>query len=182
MFSRIMVTLTPPNCSIKSELTRCPVCWGRYHITIPREDGEMKNNFRYLFVVVCFFASMDSLHAQWVRTNPAYGGNILSLVISGTYLFAGTGGSGVFLSTNSGASWTQVDTGLTNSTVNALAASGPDIFAGTDGGGVFLSTNNGTDWAQVDSGLTDHLYLSSCCLRREPFCRDLWWRGLSFHQ
>ncbi len=116
-----------------------------------------------ILVLVLIMAGVDSLHAQWVRTNPAYGGNILSIVVSGAYLFAGTGGSGVFISTNSGASWTQVDTGLTNSTVNALAASGPDIFAGTDGSGVFLSTNNGTELVSDQLWFNGSLYLGSCC-------------------
>ena len=65
---------------------------------------------------------------------------------SGTNLFAGTMYGGVFLSTNNGTSWTAVNTGLTNTNVNALAVAGTNLFAGTYGGGVFLSTNNGTSW------------------------------------
>lgn len=51
--------------------------------------------------------------------------------VSGTNLFAGTGG-GVFLSTNNGTSWTQ--TGLTQAEVLALAVSGTNLFAGTSTG------------------------------------------------
>jgi hypothetical protein len=89
-------------------------------------------------------------HAQWVQTNCPGGGTVQSLLVSGTNLFAGTGG-GVFLSTDEGATWTAVNSGLTHA-VNAFAISGTNIFAGT-GGGVFRSTNNGTSWDSVNTGL-----------------------------
>jgi len=121
----------------------------------------MKNIFRFippkagfLFVAFCIFTSTNPLLAQWIQTNGPYGGQVLSFAGSGTNLFAGTYGGGVFLSTNNGTSWTEVNTGLTNTYVFALAVSGTNLFAGTFGG-VFLSTNNGTDWTEVNSGLTN---------------------------
>ncbi|HXX64685.1 MAG TPA: T9SS type A sorting domain-containing protein, partial [Bacteroidota bacterium] len=74
--------------------------------------------------------------------------------VSGTNLFAGTGG-GVSLSTNNGTSWTAVNAGLTYTIVHALAVSGSNLFAGTAGGGIFLSTNNGTSWTAASTGLTN---------------------------
>ncbi len=65
-------------------------------------------------ILVLFFLSLmhaGVAHAQWVQTNGPYGGMINSFAVSGTNLFAGTGGGGVFLSTNNGTSWTA--TGLT---------------------------------------------------------------------
>jgi len=75
---------------------------------------------------------------------------------SGVNIFAGTGGGGVFLSTNNGLSWTPVNTGLTDTYVNALAVNGTNLFAAT-GSGVFLSTNNGTSWTAVNTGFTNWL-------------------------
>jgi photosystem II stability/assembly factor-like uncharacterized protein len=49
----------------------------------------------------------------------------------------------VFKSTNGGANWSAVNTGLTNLYVNALAIdpTNPNtLYAGTNGGGVFKST------------------------------------------
>jgi hypothetical protein len=83
-----------------------------------------------------------------------------ALAVSGTNLFAGTHGSGVFLSTSNGTSWTAASTGLTNTDVFALAVSpngagGTHLLAGTtDRGGVFLSTNNGTSWSESRLGFT----------------------------
>jgi hypothetical protein len=77
----------------------------------------------------------------------------LAVSADGTKLFAGIY-PGVFLSTNNGANWTAVNTGLTNTSVRALAVSATNLFAGTDGG-VFLSTDNGTSWTAVNTGLTN---------------------------
>jgi hypothetical protein len=103
-----------------------------------------------------------------------YGVDESALAVSGTNLFAGTFGGGVFLSTNNGTSWTAVNTGLTNLYVFALAVSGTNLFAGTYYGGVFRSTNNGTSWTTVNSGL---YVICSCRFGHESLCRDLWrWR------
>ncbi|MEX1140419.1 MAG: hypothetical protein WEF53_13825 [Bacteroidota bacterium] len=81
----------------------------------------------------------------------------------GITLLAGTWGGGVYRSTNNGASWTQVNAGLTAASnlldVRSLAistngAGGADFFAGTAGDGVFLSTDSGSSWTQVNAGLT----------------------------
>jgi hypothetical protein len=117
----------------------------------------MKTFLRILF----FFLLVTQIcFAQWVQTNDPFAGSVRALAVSGTNLFAGTyffppttTYGGVFLSTNNGTSWTEVNTGLTNINVYAFAVSGTNLFAGTSGG-VFLSTNNGTSWTEVNTGLT----------------------------
>jgi hypothetical protein len=86
------------------------------------------------------------------------------LAVSGGILFAGTAGDGVFRSTNSGASWAQIDVGLTNPVVHALTLSGSRLFAGTDSG-IFRSTNSGGSWTRADSGLTN-LHVTSFAVFR----------------
>ncbi|HUI29672.1 MAG TPA: T9SS type A sorting domain-containing protein [Candidatus Acidoferrales bacterium] len=49
-------------------------------------------------------------------------------------LFAGTSTGGVYLSTDMGAHWNPVNSGLTNSVINALIQNGKNIFAGTGSG------------------------------------------------
>ncbi len=110
--------------------------------------------------IVAFFAAValmgvPTLQGQWIQTNGPYGGVVRVFAVSGSNLFAGTEGSGVFLSTDNGTSWTGVNTGLTSNIVQALAVSGPNIFAGTRGGGVCRSTDNGTSWTKVNTGLTN---------------------------
>ena len=57
--------------------------------------------------------------------------------MSGTNLFVGTAGGGVFLSTNNGASWKEFNKGLTANSILSLSVSNTNIFAGTDGHGVW---------------------------------------------
>jgi hypothetical protein len=73
---------------------------------------------------------------------------VSQLAVSDTNIFAGTYDGGVYLTTNQGINWTQVNNGLSNTRVYSLAVNGNYIFAGTNSG-LFRSTNNGTDWTEV---------------------------------
>src|SRR5947208_2499102 len=98
--------------------------------------------------------------AQWQQTNGPYGGFIQCIAISGSSIFAGTAyNDGVFLSTNNGASWAPVNSGLSNTNVTSLVIVGNNIFAGTQGG-VFMSANNGSSWSSVSSGISTLWILS----------------------
>ena len=77
-----------------------------------------------------------------------------SIAIQGTKVYAGSKQSGIYLSSNNGASWDSVNTGLTTRFITSLAVIGSTVFAGTDGGGVFQSSNSGASWGQVNNGLT----------------------------
>ncbi|HOT97953.1 MAG TPA: T9SS type A sorting domain-containing protein [bacterium] len=78
---------------------------------------------------------------------------VFALAVKDSFIFAGTGG-GVFRSSNNGATWSDVNNGLTNLSVAALAVNGAKLFAGTAGGGVFLTTNDGASWTPVNDGLS----------------------------
>jgi hypothetical protein len=62
-------------------------------------------------------------------------------------LFAATESEGILRSTNNGADWNPVDSGLTNMATECLAVSGSDLLAGTWGSGVFRSTDKGASWS-----------------------------------
>jgi hypothetical protein len=66
-----------------------------------------------------------------------------------TTVFAGTtGGSGLYVSTNSGSSWAVSASGLDNTTVNAIAVdptNAMNMYVGT-GSGVYKSTDGGSAW------------------------------------
>ncbi len=121
----------------------------------------MKIRLLTTVILGILFICVTQTKAQWVQTNGISRENIDSFAISGTNLFAGTMGDGVFLSTNNGTSWTAVNTGLTDTLVTSLAVSGTNLFAGTDNyGGIFLSTNNGTSWTPENSGLKGYTVYS----------------------
>jgi photosystem II stability/assembly factor-like uncharacterized protein len=56
---------------------------------------------------------------------------------SGSELFAGTDGSGVLLSRDSGASWSEINNGLTDTSIGAIAANSTYLFAGDYEGGLW---------------------------------------------
>jgi outer membrane protein assembly factor BamB len=93
--------------------------------------------------------------ANWTAVNSGFGlpanDPVTSFAISGTNIFAGTGG-GVLLSTNNGSSWTPTHSGPGNTT--ALVVNGTDLYAATYNG-VFYSSDNGTSWTAVSTGLTN---------------------------
>ena len=63
----------------------------------------------------------------------------------------------MFKSTNSGETWSTINTGLTNNSVRTLAidpTTPTTIYAGSMDG-VFKSTDGGENWNAVNSGLTD---------------------------
>lgn len=98
------------------------------------------------------FLSTDS-GSNWTAVNQGLTtSTVLSLVVSGSNLFAGTN-SGVFLSTNNGNSWKQMNTGLIDTLVFCLLIDGTNLFGGTQLHGVFRSTNNGMNWTVANSGL-----------------------------
>ena len=105
-------------------------------------------------------ALCQGVSAQWEETGAPNNVPVWCLAGQGTILFAGSGpygpfAGGIFLSTDSGSTWTPANSGLTSLTVRALAVSGPDIFAGTYGG-VFRSASNGASWIPANIGLTNN--------------------------
>ena len=64
----------------------------------------------------------------------------------------------VISSNSSGANWTPMENGLTNTNVLALVINPltPDtLYAGTGGGGVFVSIDGGANWTAMNNGLAN---------------------------
>ncbi len=71
------------------------------------------------------------------------------------FVFSGTSGGGVFISTNNGENWNAVNTGLLNNYITALYLNDSILFTGTNGNGVFVSFNRGSNWYQVGTGFSN---------------------------
>jgi len=101
------------------------------------------------------FLSIDN-GGSWTPTG-LWNKTVTALAINlGTGDIVGGTDDGIFLSTDNGKNWMPANTGLTDTSVNALAIPpGRDgyIFAGTSGGGVFRSTNNGNSWSAANNGV-----------------------------
>ena len=108
---------------------------------------------------------------DWTSINNFAQTSITGLAASGTNIFAGFAGDGVFLSTNGGVSWTAVNNGIWSRFISCITVGGTNLFAGTNGN-VSRSTNNGTNWMQSSksySGLTSDIVLSLAILDTNLF-------------
>ena len=77
----------------------------------------------------------DNNGASWTQTTFT-GASITALVVDTSNIYAGTYGyAGVYISSDNGITWSQANTGLTNTHVWCLAKNDSDLYAGTNGGG-----------------------------------------------
>lgn len=101
------------------------------------------------------FSSLDC--AAWSEKNTnlpgnagAYSHSVLAIdPATSQNVYAGIDNSGIYRSSNSGASWTAATTQPANTAIRALAikpGESSKLFAATYGGGVYKSTNSGADW------------------------------------
>jgi photosystem II stability/assembly factor-like uncharacterized protein len=88
-----------------------------------------------------------------------YGGTVVSVIFDPIYptiMYAGSYGSGVYKSLNSGRKWISASQGLTNLFIYSLAIDPQNpstIYAGTYRGQIFKSTNGGSTWNWSGSGI-----------------------------
>ncbi|MDH7603574.1 MAG: T9SS type A sorting domain-containing protein [Melioribacter sp.] len=112
----------------------------------------MKKN---ILSLALFFSLLSQVFSQdyWLKSNGPASEPISSLIVnSNGYIFAGTYGKGVFLSTDNGNSWLQ--TSLSDKWVNCMVISpNGSIFVGTDNAGIYRSTDNGTTWTTVNKNI-----------------------------
>jgi photosystem II stability/assembly factor-like uncharacterized protein len=109
----------------------------------------------------CLLISTDR-GATWTQSREGLVGvvNVLMTVPgNGQLVYAGTG-TGLFISTDAGATWEPTD--LTGSVRTLVCDPGhpTDIFAGTYNSGVWASTDGGTTWTEMNDGLTCNKVLS----------------------
>ncbi len=106
-----------------------------------------------IFVIIIFIViSSENLLSQWIQIGlPS--DRIVSLgTQSNGYLYAGTYYNGLYRSTDSGNSWTQVlGTNLAYEVYSIAFDSSGGVLAGTHSNGLFRSTNFGNSWTLLSS-------------------------------
>ncbi len=102
-----------------------------------------------------FESTTNALTAWRARPVGLTSGKISALTHSGSYLFAGTADSGVFIFNGyvgSDRYWNKINTGLTNLKIKSLLAiDSITIIAGTEGSGLFKTINKGATWTAINS-------------------------------
>ncbi len=111
-----------------------------------------------------FESTTNELTAWRARPVGLTSGKITALTHSGSYLFAGTADSGVFIFNGyvgPDRYWVKTNSGLTNLKIKSLLAiDSITILAGTDGSGLFKTTNKGTGWTQVNSAALNNAVIT----------------------
>lgn len=79
---------------------------------------------------------------NWLATSMDSG--VVCMAISGSTIYAGSVNNGVYISSDTGATWPQIK--LVNQNVLSLSTSGNTVYASTVDSGVYVSTNKGVDW------------------------------------
>lgn len=97
-------------------------------------------------------------HGAWVAANTGLSNqNITALVLSGSYLYAGTAGGGVFSSSLTTPSWTAKNAGLPDLNIQSLAVTGKYVLAGCKGG-VYATSDTGNNWQGTNTFLNIPTY------------------------
>ncbi len=105
----------------------------------------MKKKYNFINITAIFLiVSMNTAFSQWQQCNGPYGGNLLSISVTDSLIFAGTSGLGLFYSADGGNNW--INTSLNDKPISAILAKGADVFAGTTFDGLSISRDNGTTW------------------------------------
>jgi photosystem II stability/assembly factor-like uncharacterized protein len=115
------------------------------------------NGVMFLFLAILIVLnSVIEIHAQWQKVNfvPA-GGQINSVAVIGSNVFANIDGSSIVVSHDYGLTWNiAVDSGLGNGIIRHLTVTGSGLYAATDSG-LFISSNDGKNWSPINGGVVD---------------------------
>ena len=124
-----------------------------------------------LMILWCLSATATA-DTTWKSIGP-FGGSVFTLVIdpiNSQTLYSGTN-SGVFKSTNGGASWITINSGLTDLSIRSLVidpTNSQTLYVGTSTGGINKTTNAGESWSAINNGLTNSYSLKVTSLAIDP--------------
>ncbi len=97
---------------------------------------------------------------SWIEDSTIDSLNVYSFATMGPDLFAATNG-GVLRSTDSGATWEAMNSGLTSLQAQRVFADGGNLFVGLYTIGVFRSTDTGATWIPSNQGLPGDANINS---------------------
>lgn len=110
-----------------------------------------KHFFLTALSILLLYASTSFGQFQMVFTVPNYN-NVYSMASNQFFVFAGTGGSGIYRSSDNGYTWNSINNGIPGWYYFSLLSSNDTLFAGSFGY-VYFSTNNGNSWTDLNTGL-----------------------------
>jgi photosystem II stability/assembly factor-like uncharacterized protein len=125
-------------------------------------------NSSRIFAANMFGVEASSDNGQtWFAPPPLYGRAFFSVHLKDPVVFAGSAGTGPYLSTDNGATWDTANGGTSGiGPVEVLSMTSDSLFvyAGTYHG-VFRSSDNGASWERTINGLSDTTVYAFCSAR-----------------
>lgn len=102
-----------------------------------------------LIVLLCFccLLAFPARSQQWVQTNGPEGGIVRSICVVGDTYFASSRGTGVYLSSNNGDTWSP--SGLTRGEINIVAVAHDTIVYAGGSEGIYRTADRGKSWTSV---------------------------------
>jgi photosystem II stability/assembly factor-like uncharacterized protein len=119
----------------------------------------LKTLYITIVAFAIIFQQTNNLQTQWVQTNAPIGFTARSLLSKDTRLFAGVHATGVMMTTNFGANWELMNSGLPVFGPGALLLVDSNIFAAMLAS-VYFTSNNGLNWINKSNGLQAYNYQS----------------------
>ncbi len=113
---------------------------------------------RLIFLIAAVLLSTAQLYSQWVQTNGPNGGSCESMYSYNGYLFAVSGGSVIYRSSDNGDNWSLLNTFSISLNDVTFTSQGSYLFLATSGNGVFRSSDNGVTWTAVNTGFPYSIY------------------------
>lgn len=80
---------------------------------------------------------------------------VQAVACDGGKIYAGVTGGCVYVSTDKGGTWSELDSNITTTYFNQITHVDSTLYALTEGDGVFRSEDGGKSWVKVNAGFTD---------------------------
>lgn len=112
----------------------------------------MKRTILFLTFTLLFHIHLWS---QWTQVNSFPAVYVKDVISSGSILYAGSYGTGIYKSTDASETWVQVNNGLITTqsrNVNQLLLTGTILYSASDDG-IYKSTDGGSNWVKKSTGL-----------------------------
>ncbi|MEJ2615231.1 MAG: hypothetical protein P8Z35_09740, partial [Ignavibacteriaceae bacterium] len=106
------------------------------------------------------FASYP-LFAQWTQTKGPLGGQATNIYDNGTIVYANISGSGIYKSTDNGASWFKIEGFDFLTYCQTLAGKGNELFVFNGSHEIYHSTDGGDTWSQISDTTITNQYVYS---------------------
>ncbi len=108
-----------------------------------------------IILALALFMVSSSVFSQWSKINSFPNANVNDLFISGSTVYAATANNGIYRSTDSTATWQQLNVGLNNAQAircSQVILIGSILYTATEDG-IYKSTDNAASWVKKSDGI-----------------------------